>query len=194
MRCLFCFLFRFFFKAESKTTSKPDHTLFILRAASWLEKADGRRPDTSAGRSCRRKRFLYYEMQFKHILPHDVGSNSKKYDLRIFLRLIKIIMTLMAADSVRYFQIMDRCSLNWRWYRRLEPSILLLCLRGEKLYAGIMTEDMNILVFLYFTTHTHKARQTCGHQPYLFINSLIQICSQRMSWEAAPFETNTNMR
>ena len=59
----------------------------ICRAGGRLAKAEGRRPDASAGRPCRpsrtllaksgqKKRIFCYEMYFKHDLPHDVGLKS----------------------------------------------------------------------------------------------------------------------
>ena len=75
--------------SSKKFFFRPEYN-WIPRAGGRLAKAEGRRPDASAGRPCRspvrvgglggregathqQKRIFCYEMYFKHDLPHDVG-------------------------------------------------------------------------------------------------------------------------
>ena len=88
------------------------------------------------------------------------------------LRLIGALRTRKLLEAADSLDILNRCSLNWKLFRRQELNISLLCLKASRLYAGIMTTRTlkDIFVFLNFTTKVGQSsdlgRQSwIGHQP-----------------------------
>ena len=116
---------------------------------SWPDFADEVRPywakrsqvqvGVREGASQRRKRIFDNEVQFKHDLPHDIGSTNKKCGPQSLWMRPWLIGALEAADLL---DILDRCSLNWKCYRRQESNISVLCIKAQSLCAGITIKHM----------------------------------------------------